>query len=153
MTATTTAPVFGADSSVQARIEVGRSQFAWLMRSWFKRHDVPQKITDDWANDPGIQHQTGPWASQVCGAIKGQGYSPRVGFFVGLEHFNEYLARDKDDVYRFAVTDQTTRRRLRGMEPLVLKHGGPLTAVDFWAIYSGSVIVDTTKPGSLVVLH
>jgi hypothetical protein len=127
------------------RLQRGQQQFAWLLKTWFKLAGVPQLITDAWANDPGIQHPSGPWASQMCGACKGDGYNPRPGFFIGLEDFNQYLADERGHVQK-----QKTRDRLKNMTPLVKIDGGPLTAVDFYEIFSGATWIDTSKPSYVV---
>ena len=137
-------PLYGKDA-VTIRIERGQQQFAWLLKTWHRIFDVPQKVSNDWALDPGIQHPTGPWASQMCGAFKGDGYNPKPGFFIGLEHFNAYLAGDHK-----GVQNPKTRDRLKRMTPLIKVNGGPLTAVDFYEIFCGAVFIDMTKPSCVV---
>ena len=44
--------------------------FAITLKRWFAANGWPQRITDVWAHDPGIQSPTGPWASQMCNAMK-----------------------------------------------------------------------------------
>lgn len=137
-------PLYGRDA-VTLRMERGQQQFSWLLKNWFQLNDVPQLITDAWANDPGIMHPTGPWASQMCNALKADGYNPKPGFFIGLEHFNAYLAGE-----RCSVQNQKTRDRLKKMQPLVKVNGGPLTAVDFYEVFCGAVFIDMTKPSCIV---
>ena len=67
--------------------------FALTLKRWFRANGWPQKITDDWAKDPGIKSPNGPWASQVCNAMKGDNYNPRAEFYIALGAFNDFVAK------------------------------------------------------------
>jgi len=107
--------------------------FALTLKRWFRANGWPQKITDDWAKDAGIQSATGPWASQVCNAMKAAGYNPKAEFFLALGEFNRFVA--EQDVMR--VKDTKLRDRLAKTTPLLHENGQPYGAADFWSLYAG----------------
>ena len=95
--------------------------FAVTLKRWFASNDWPQKITDDWARDVG--NSTGPWASQVCNAMKAKGYNPKAEFFLALGTFNNggrpraashhrHQAQGRlTDAWRYALIRPALRRR------------------------------------------
>jgi len=107
--------------------------FALTLKRWFRANGWPQKITDDWAKDAGIQSTTGPWASQVCNAMKAAGYNPKAEFFLALGEFNRFVA--EQDVIR--IKDTKLRSRLSETIPLLHENGQPYGAADFWSLYAG----------------
>ena len=82
--------------------------FAITLKRWFASNDWPQKITNDWAQDVG--NTSGPWASQVCNAMKAAGYNPKAEFFLALGAFNEMVAEQK----LLAIKDTRLKERLTG---------------------------------------
>ena len=107
--------------------------FALTLKRWFRANGWPQKVTDDWAKDPGIQSTTGPWASQVCNAMKAAGYNPKAEFFLALGEFNRFVA--EQDVLR--IKNSKLRKRLSETTPLLHENGQPYGAADFWSLYAG----------------
>ena len=107
--------------------------FALTLKRWFAGNGWPQKVTDDWAKDTGIQHPHGPWASQMCGAMKADGYNPKAEFFLALARFNEFVAQQ--DLK--AVVDIKLRKRLENASPLRHDNGDVYTASDFWSLFAG----------------
>ena len=110
--------------------------FALTLKRWFKQNDWPQKITDDWAKDPGINNPHGPWASQMCGAMKADGYNPKVGFFLSLGTFNRFVF----DQQLTSIKDTKLRDRLTDAKALLLESGEPYGASDFWSLYAGLLV-------------
>ena len=106
--------------------------FAHTLKRWFKANEWPQAITDSWAKDPGIQASSGPWASQICGAMKAD-FHPRVEFFLAMARFNQYVA-DQD---LRSITASKLRDRLKGAKPLVTDAGQLYGATEFFALFTG----------------
>lgn len=113
----------------------GPLAFALTLKRWFALNGWPQKITDDWANDPGVLYPHGPWASQMCGAMKADGYNPRAEFFLALAEFNRFI--DKQDTK--AISNRKLRDRLTGSTPLMSDEGALYSAPDFWSLFAGVV--------------
>ena len=109
--------------------------FALTLKRWFRANGWPQKITDDWAKDPGVNYQHGPWASQICGALKGDGYSPRAEFFIALAVFNQAV---KDQSFK-GIQSQTLKNRLEGSVPMAHDDGQLYSPTDFWALFAGQI--------------
>lgn len=107
--------------------------FALTLKRWFKQNEWPQKITDDWAKDPGINHPHGPWASQMCGAMKADGYNPKADFFLSLGTFNRFVF----DQQLTSVQDTKLRERLSDAKALLLDNGEPYGGAEFWSLYAG----------------
>ena len=107
--------------------------FALMLKRWFNENGWPQKITDDWCKDPGVNYPHGPWASQVCGAMKGAGYSPKSEFFVAFGRFNEYVA----DADFKSLMNTALKDKLMDSRPLVMDDGEIMTACHFWSVYAG----------------
>lgn len=107
--------------------------FALTLKRWFASNGWPQKITDDWATDPGISNPHGPWASQMCGAMKAAGYNPKAEFFLALGEFNYYVA--KQDLK--AITNSKLHSRLEGASPLRTTDGSPYGGAEFWSLFAG----------------
>ena len=107
--------------------------FALTLKRWFKQNEWPQKITDDWAKDPGINHPHGPWASQMCGAMKADGYNPKADFFLSLGTFNRFVF----DQQLTSVQDTKLRERLSDANALLLDNGEPYGGAEFWSLYAG----------------
>ena len=107
--------------------------FAVTLKRWFASNDWPQKITDDWARDVG--NSTGPWASQVCNAMKAKGYNPKAEFFLALGTFNKVVA----DQELLAITDTKLKDRLTDAMALCLDTGRPYGAAEFWSLYAGLI--------------
>ena len=107
--------------------------FALTLKRWFRSNDWPQKITDDWAKDPGVMHPHGPWASQMCGAMKASGYNPKAEFFLALGAFNRFVF--EQELTR--VKDEKLRGRLKDAKPLLLENGQPYGGPEFWSSYAG----------------
>ena len=105
--------------------------FALTLKRWFASNGWPQKITDDWAH--AVQSPTGPWASQVCNALKASGYNPKAEFFLALASFNQAIA-DQD---LLGIKDLKLRERLTNAEPLRLENGQPYGGAEFWSLYAG----------------
>ena len=120
--------------------------FAVTLKRWFAANGWPQKITDDWARDVG--NTTGPWASQVCNAMKAAGYNPKAEFFLALGTFNKVVAEQE----LLAITDTRLKDRLDGSSPLCLENGQPYGGAEFWSLYAGLIEPPeafTQKPGAL----
>lgn len=115
--------------------ENGPLTFALTLKRWFSANGWPQKITGDWATDPGVKHPHGPWASQMCGAMKGDSYNPKAEFFLALADFNAYVA--KQDLR--PITNSKLHDRLVDAKPLAHDDGRPYTAPDFWSLYAGLI--------------
>ena len=107
--------------------------FALTLKRWFASNDWPQKVTDDWAHATG--NSSGPWASQVCNAMKAAGYNPKAEFFLSLGAFNKAVA-DQDLV---GITDTKLKDRLSGATPLCLDNGQPYGGAEFWSLYAGLI--------------
>jgi len=107
--------------------------FALTLKRWFRANGWPQKITDDWSKDPGVNYPHGPWASQVCGAMKADGYNPRAEFFIALAVFNEVVSRQDFK----NIQGQTVKARLEGAKPLTHDDGRLFTPTDFWSLFAG----------------
>ena len=107
--------------------------FALTLKRWFASNGWPQKITDDWARDVG--NATGPWASQVCNAMKASGYNPKAEFFLALAEFNRVVA----DQELLAIADTKLKDRLTGASPLCLENGQPYGGAEFWSLYAGLI--------------
>ena len=107
--------------------------FAVTLKRWFASNDWPQKITDDWARDVG--NTSGPWASQVCNAMKAAGYNPKAEFFLALGTFNKLVA----DQELLAIKDTRLKDRLTGAAPLCLENGQPYGGAEFWSLYAGLI--------------
>ena len=107
--------------------------FAVTLKRWFSGNGWPQKITDDWARDVG--NSTGPWASQVCNAMKASGYNPKAEFFLALGTFNKVVA----DQELLAIKDTKLKDRLTGAKPLCLENGEPYGGAEFWSLYAGLI--------------
>ena len=107
--------------------------FAITLKRWFASNDWPQKITDDWARDAG--NSTGPWASQVCNAMKAAGYNPKAEFFLALAAFNQVVASQE----LLSITDTKLKDRLTDASPLCLENGQPYGGAEFWSLYAGLI--------------
>lgn len=107
--------------------------FAVTLKRWFSSNDWPQKITDDWARD--VSNSTGPWASQVCNAMKASGYNPKAEFFLALGTFNKVVA----DQELLAITNTKLKDRLTGASALCLDTGQPYGGAEFWSLYAGLI--------------
>jgi hypothetical protein len=107
--------------------------FALTLKRWFASNGWPQKITDDWARDAG--NSTGPWASQVCNAMKAAGYNPKAEFFLSLATFNQVVASQE----LLGITDTKLKDRLTGASPLCLENGQPYGGAEFWSLYAGLI--------------
>ena len=107
--------------------------FAVTLKRWFSGNGWPQKITDDWARDVG--NATGPWASQVCNAMKASGYNPKAEFFLALGAFNRVVA----DQELLPIKDTKLKDRLTGASPLCLENGQPYGGAEFWSLYAGLI--------------
>lgn len=112
--------------------------FAQTLKRWFKANGWPQAITDSWAKDPGIQAPSGPWASQICGAMKAD-FHPRVEFFLAMARFNQYVA-DQD---LKSITASKLRDRLKGAKPLATDAGQLYGPTDFFGLFTG--LIDPPK--------
>ena len=106
--------------------------FAQTLKRWFKSNSWPQAITDSWAKDPGIQSPSGPWASQICGAMKAD-FHPRVEFFMAMARFNQFVA-DQD---LRSITVSKLRDRLKGATPLATEAGQLYGATEFFGLFTG----------------
>jgi len=115
--------------------EDGPLTFALTLKRWFASNGWPQKITQDWAEDAGVQNPHGPWASQMCGAMKGSGYNPKAEFFLALAEFNHFVEQQDTK----AITNSKLRDRLTGAKPLCLDNGQLYKAPDFWSLYAGLI--------------
>ena len=113
----------------------GPLAFALTLKRWFASNGWPQRITEDWAKDEGVQNPHGPWASQMCGAMKGSGYNPKAEFFLALAEFNQFIDQQNTKV----ITKSKIRDKLTGAKPLCLENGQPYTAPDFWSLYAGII--------------
>ena len=113
----------------------GPLTFALTLKRWFASNDWPQKITQDWAEDAGVQNPNGPWASQMCGAMKAAGYNPKAQFFLALAEFNHFVEQQNTKV----IVNSKLRDRLEGAKPLCLDNGQPYKAPDFWSLYAGLI--------------
>ena len=107
--------------------------FALTLKRWFASNGWPQKITGDWARDVG--NSTGPWASQVCNAMKAAGYNPKAEFFLALAAFNRVVA----DQELLAIKDTKLKDRLTGATPLCMEDGKPYGGAEFWSLYAGLI--------------
>jgi hypothetical protein len=107
--------------------------FALTLKRWFKQNDWPQKITDDWAKDLGVKHPHGPWASQMCGAMKADGYNPKAEFFLSLGTFNRFVFEQQ----LTSVQDTKLRERLSDAKALLLDNGEPYGGAEFWSLFAG----------------
>jgi hypothetical protein len=105
--------------------------FALTLKRWFAANNWPQKITSDWAQDVG--NSTGPWASQVCNAMKAAGYNPKAEFFLALASFNQVVASQE----LLGITDTKLKDRLTGASALCLDNGQPYGGAEFWSLYAG----------------
>jgi len=112
--------------------------FALTLKRWFKANGWPQAITDNWAKDTGVQAPTGPWASQVCGAMKGD-FHPRVEFFLAFARFNDAVAQQQFN----AIQNRKVRDRLTKAAPLCLENGQPYGATEFFQLFTG--LIDPPK--------
>lgn len=113
----------------------GPLTFALTLKRWFASNDWPQKITQDWAEDSGVQNPNGPWASQMCGAMKAAGYNPKAQFFLALAEFNHFVEQQNTKV----IVNSKLRDRLEGAKSLRLDNGQPYKAPDFWSLYAGLI--------------
>ena len=116
-------------------IQDGPLTFALTLKRWFASNDWPQKITQDWAEDAGVQNPHGPWASQMCGAMKADGYNPKAAFFLALAEFNNFVEQQNTKV----IVNSKLRDRLDGAKPLCLDNGQPYKGPDFWSLYAGLI--------------
>ena len=107
--------------------------FALTLKRWFASNGWPQKITDDWAH--ATNNTTGPWASQVCNAMKAAGYNPKAEFFLALAAFNKAVAEQE----LIGITDTKLKDRLTGAAPLLLENGQPYGGAEFWSLYAGLI--------------
>ena len=107
--------------------------FALTLKRWFASNDWPQKVTDDWAH--ATSSQSGPWASQVCNAMKAAGYNPKAEFFLSLGAFNKAVA-EQDLV---GIADTRLKERLTGATALCLDNGQPYGGAEFWSLYAGLI--------------
>jgi hypothetical protein len=107
--------------------------FALTLKRWFAANDWPQRITDEWAKDEGVNAPNGPWASQMCAAMKGDTYSPRAEFFLALASFNDYIA--KQDFK--GLQNSKLRDRLLGCRPLQTDDGILYGGAEFWSLFAG----------------
>jgi len=106
--------------------------FAQTLKRWFKSNGWPQAITDSWAKDPGVQSPSGPWASQICGAMKAD-FHPRVEFFLAMARFNQFVA-DQD---LRSITASKLRDRLKDAKPLATDAGHLYGATEFFGLFTG----------------
>ena len=106
--------------------------FALTLKRWFNSNGWPQKITDDWAKDEGVLAPNGPWASQICSALKAD-FHPRVEFFIALARFNQFIA-DQD---LRSIQGSRLRDRLKGAKPLSDDAGNLYGATEFFALFAG----------------
>ena len=106
--------------------------FALTLKRWFNSNGWPQKITDDWAKDEGVLAPNGPWASQICSALKAD-FHPRVEFFIALARFNQFVA-DQD---LRSIQGSKLRDRLKEAKPLVDDAGNLYGATEFFALFAG----------------
>ena len=106
--------------------------FALTLKRWFNSNGWPQKITDDFAKDEGILAPNGPWASQICSALKAD-FHPRVEFFIALARFNQFVA-DQD---LRSIQGSKLRDRLKEAKPLVDDAGNLYGATEFFALFAG----------------
>jgi len=113
----------------------GPLTFALTLKRWFASNGWPQKITQDWAEDKGVLNPHGPWASQMCGAMKASGYNPKAEFFLALAEFNHFVEQQNTQV----IVNSKLRDRLEGAKPLYLDNGQPYKAPDFWSLYAGLI--------------
>ena len=109
--------------------------FALTLKRWFAANDWPQRITDEWAHDEGVHAPNGPWASQMCGAMKGAGYNPKAEFFLALATFNDYVAQQD---FR-GVRNSKLRDRLTDCKPLTTNDGLLYGGAEFWSLYAGLI--------------
>ena len=109
--------------------------FALTLKRWFAANGWPQRITDEWAHDEGIDAPNGPWASQMCGAMKGAGYNPKAEFFLALASFNDYV---KQQDFR-GLQNSKLRDRLMGCRPLETDDGILYGGAEFWSLYAGLI--------------
>ena len=112
--------------------------FALALKRWFKANGWPQAITDNWAKDPGVLAPTGPWASQVCGAMKGD-FHPRVEFFLAFAKFNDAVAQQQFKT----IQVRKVRDRLTNALPLTTDNGQPYGATEFFQLFTG--LIDPPK--------
>ena len=82
--------------------------------------------------DPGVKAPNGPWASQICAALKAE-FHPRIEFFLALGRFNQVVA-DKE---LRNITDRKTKARLVDAKPLTDDSGKVYGAAEFFALMSG----------------
>ena len=113
----------------------GPLTFALTLKRWFASNGWPQKITQDWAEDIGVQNPNGPWASQMCGAMKAAGYNPKAQFFLALAEFNHFVEQQNTKV----IVNSKLRDRLTGAQPLRMDNGELYKAPDFWSLYAGLI--------------
>tara|TARA_B100001063_G_scaffold239360_1_gene262815 strand:+ start:363 stop:1067 length:705 start_codon:yes stop_codon:yes gene_type:complete len=107
--------------------------FALILKRWFRANDWPQKITDDWAKDPGVMSPNGPWASQLCNAMKGDSYNPKADFFLALANFNRFVA--EQDLRK--VQNSKLKDRLHEAKPLTMDNGQIFGAAELWSLFAG----------------
>ena len=115
--------------------EDGPLTFALTLKRWFASNGWPQRITEDWAKDEGVQNPHGPWASQMCGAMKGSGYNPKAEFFLALAEFNHFISQQNTKV----IAKSKLRDKLTDAKPLCLENGDLYKAPDFWSLYAGLI--------------
>lgn len=111
-----------------------KQDFARTVKAWFAQNGWPQKITDDWAKAGGSA--IGPWASQMCGLMKGD-LNPSPALFVAFAEFNQAVA-DQD---LKNVNNSKAKERLTNAEPLRDDDGNTFTAADFFSLFVGLIDV------------
>ena len=121
--------------------------FALTLKRWFRANGWPQKITDDWAKDPGIKSENGPWASQLCNAMKGDKYNPRAEFYIALGAFNDFVA--KKDLKR--IQNLKLRDRFVEATPMLADSGEPYGAAEFWSLYAGLIVPPEFEAASTIM--
>ena len=109
--------------------------FAITLKRWFAANGWPQRITDVWAHDPGIQNPTGPWASQMCNAMKAAGYNPKADFFLALGAFNEFVHRQE----LTGIAGSKLRDMLKDSAAMVDAENRPFGAAEFWSLFAGVI--------------
>lgn len=111
----------------------GAKNIAHAIKLWFKRNDWPQKITHDWSLNTEQPH--GPWASQICGLLKADGYNPKAEFFLALADFNRFVSAQ--DLVE--INDSVLHERLNNAFPFCHDNGEIFNATDFWSLYAGII--------------
>ena len=64
--------------------EDGPLTFALTLKRWFASNDWPQKITQDWAEDAGVQNPNGPWGQPDVRGDEGRWLQPKSSILPGF---------------------------------------------------------------------